>query len=253
MKPLLLSCIVLLAIGCKKSHNITIADLKFADYEKEFIAKNGVDSIYHIMDKIYFGNQDSDTVAYEVFDKNGNRLYINNTVGWGNRIRNKYDSLGFKTEEIFSSDYTVKYYVQYRFVADSLKLYQDSYYLDRDDKKHFFTPFYYQFDSTYRIIKYIQFREKNDPKPAEEIYSYDSKGRLVKVIGEVIGGPSDSLTYEKNIYYTGNKPDSVITNHRGPGKYHNYTTKTYYNSAGLKYIEVDADTMITRFKYIFRK
>lgn len=257
MKPLLLSCIVLLAIGCKKSHNITIADLKFADYEKEFIAKNGVDTTYEFYT---FGSDTNVLGSITNYDTLGRTARQKIVCFMPPTYTYTYDSLGLVIKLRTVSDFGMTDLFTYRFKPDSFKLERFS-----NNGREAFQVFY--FDSIYREIKRVT---KAPPVQYETTFEYGANNKIHIINSAIVGKPKDIMKHRMNVsitstlpyihfkegrtslYYTNGIIDSVIT--RGISQSgQNTITKTYYNQQGLKDSLITSDRLIVAYKHHFRK
>lgn len=244
-------------IGCKQNQTIKLTDLKFADINREYLAANNIDTTFLISSNHVLNLGESDTFGYRTYDKNGNLLIERIREFGGHLIEYEYDSIGFVKFKNFSTDFSAKFKPTYKFLTDSLLLYQ--FWTGSDTDTCFF-----KFDITGKIVEAIEYA--NDDKGRgfhyKTVYEYSPSGKLFKksinflinteeqkryklMFGKSIS--SQNITY---YYYTNNKIDSTITMYYFPtDQNQNYNSKTYYNASGLKNKTVEKDTIITLYEH----
>jgi hypothetical protein len=255
---LLLPAIILFCLSCKQPKpKLTMADLKFADYEREFIAKNKVDSMYQIYNAKYF----LDAIFPYKYDSLGRILAEGNGSFIQTGKRYVYDSLGFVIEEITRSDFTAKDFYTYKFDEDSNIVDQYIRY-SKQNKDTIVKYRKYYFDNKGREVE--RWKPIMDINEKVNFY-YDSKNRVVKIKTSLVGPAEVIKKMERNhllphnesislIYY--NKTgliDSVITQFKHFYKGRNQSSKTYYDSLGLRYKTIEYDTIIINYKHVKRK
>lgn len=217
-----------------------MADLKFADYEREFIAKNKVDTTYEI-GRVSI-DQNSDIFTITSYDTNGNPIYYKENTIWGNTTTSKYNEVNFCIEEytLYRADNV--YSITYKFTPDSLKLYQ---YRNPGGSTTEFL-----FDTLGREIY------ENTSHHIKKNTRYNTKGKVSEInyLYDNSGNEGRNFTTQKfNIYYDGGIIDSVIRRNYFVDPQYNYSIKTYYDSLGLKYKKVAWDSVITYYKHVKRK
>ena len=258
MRALLLTFLILFSIGCKKAHTLTMADLKFPDYEKEFIAKNEVDTIYHSNPQpgnVFLMPSFLDTVLADAYDSAGNIIFSESGSRWWTDHTNwEYDSLGFVRKKTSHScmDYTS--YVKYSLEKNTLS--EKVYDVKRNNTidSNITATFNFDMDdrlcSSTTLIDYVDYHTRFN-----NIYIYSKNGLLVEVKGEEVRHRwrKKANNYSKKMYYTNDTPDSAIFRYTDYEGSRVITIKTYYDDRGLKYKEVKNDTSVIWYKHIFRK
>ncbi len=255
MRLLPLTFLILFSIGCKKAHTLTMADLKFADYEREYIAKNGVDTCFYtyLYDTTFIHGILTDTVKTEAYNKDGNIIFYNDHNFFGTRLNYKYNPIGLVTEITGGSCVKRTTTYHYKLSNDSLLVYESH---DKG-KKDTTLSAYYVFDETGLLITSYNALPETQHIPFINTYVYNDDNRLVRINGvekKTYKGFGNA-TYTKHIYYTGIKPDSsvAIYTHNTTEKGSGQTTKTYYNKLGLKIKKITPKGRAIYYKYNFRK
>lgn len=256
MRPLLLTCLIFTAVGCKKVHTLTVADLKFADYEKAFIAKNGVDTTYEFYT---FGNDTNVLGSITNYDTLGRIARQKIVCFMPPTFTYTYDSLGLVIKLRTVSDFGMTDLFTYKFKPDSFKLERFG-----NNGREAFQVFY--FDSTYREIKRIT---KASPVQYETTFEYGADNKIHIINSVIVGKPEDIIKHRMNVsltstlpyihfkegitvlYYTNGVIDSAITKGVSSSG-QNTTTKTYYNQKGLKTSLITSDRVIVTYKHILR-
>jgi hypothetical protein len=247
----------LLMIGCKQSPTFKLVDLKFADFEKEQIAINNIDTTFLISDNQVLNLGESDTFGYWTYDKNGNLLTERMRMFGGHSVKYEYDSNGFVNFKKYVTDFSAIFKSTYKFLSDSLLLYQ--FWTGNDSDTCIF-----KFDKSGKIIEAIEYRNDDHGRGEhfKTVYEYNPSGQLLKKTIVLLVSRENQNRYElefgtglstKNItnyYYSVNKLDSTITTFYFPSQQNlNYNSKTFYYSNGLRNITVDRDTIITRYEH----
>jgi hypothetical protein len=233
-----------------------MADLKFADYERKYIAKNKVDSMYEIEDEHNYI-----TIYPYKYDSLGRILALGNGTFFQTGYRFKYDSLGLLFTLHTRSDISNTDTFSYHFYPNSLEL---CIFIHHDT-----IPFRQLFfDCTGREIKRLTTIEL---APTYKIqycseFTYGPDGRIQLIKTSLIGSKAELYKWRnytpfrtpyyipyqegtRKIYYSKGVIDSVITEEESyMGK-----VKTYYNQQGLRNKTVYNDSLMTTYNYIFRK
>ena len=162
-------------VGCKQIPTITLADLKFADIDKEFLSANKVDTTFLISNNVILNLGESDKFGYRTYDKNGNLLIENIRVLGGHFVLYNYDSIGFVKYKVYDTDFSAQFNPTYKFLADSLLLYQ--FWTGNDTDTCVF-----KFDNTGKVVEAIEYAndEHGRGRHYKTVYEYNPSGQLFK-------------------------------------------------------------------------
>ena len=244
-------------VGCKQTLTIKLADLKFADIDKEHLAANKIDTTFLISKNEVLNLGESDTFGYRTYDKNGNLLIERIREFGGHFVEYEYDSIGFVKYKNFSTDFSAKFKPTYKFLADSLLLYQ--FWTGNDTDTCVF-----KFDNVGKVVEAIEYANDDHGKGRhyKTVYEYNTSGQILKKTVNLLVSQERQQRYEleygtglttQNItdyFYSDNKLDSTVTTFYFPThQYQNYHSKTYYNINGLMKRKVDMDTIITHYEH----
>jgi hypothetical protein len=261
MERLILFFLLLSLASCTRSTPLRMEELSILGREGELLAKNSIDTVFLLIHNKIHGFQKGDTVGLIVYDRG---RVICDRSRWSNASYFEYDTLGFLDKFTQQEwDVFLDYEVSYRFVPDTLALYQDF-------KSEYGFGNYcnlYRFDSERRLLssriyraddfimdQMMQFdsRHKTDttddlPKATELINSYDDSGLLVHQNEFLCDEHRKIKKAESVFYYSRGNLDSVVTNNN---LFH-YSTRTYYGSNGLRHATAYNDTL--RLTYLYSK
>ena len=248
--------LLLLSAGCNNPPKLKITDLKFGGFEKEHISINKIDTIFLISGNVSMNLGESDTFGYNTYDKAGNLLIEWRRVFMGHDVEYDYDSNGLVKYKDYGTDFSAKFKPTYKFIADSLLLYQ--FWTGNDNDTCVF-----KFDKTGNLIAATEYanNDQGKGKHYKTMYEYNPSGQLIrKKVALIVkkewlqklelDGESISTENLTDFFYSGNKPDSAITTFYFPtNAKRNYTSKTFFNSMGIRDTTVTMDTIITRYAY----
>jgi hypothetical protein len=235
-----------------------MADLKFPDYEKEFIAKNRVDTTYHSNrqpEVVFLMPSFLDTVLGVAYDSVGNKVFSESGSRWWTNYTNwEYDSTGFVRKKTSHSCMDYISYIKYNLENNTLT--EKVYDVKRDNTIDSATTAIYTFDiagrlcSSNTVISDVDYRTRFN-----NTYVFNDSGLLVEVKGEDVKRRwrKKANNYSKKIYYTNNIPDSAIFRYIDYEAPKVITIKTYYDNRGLKYKEIKNDTLVIWYKHHIRK
>jgi hypothetical protein len=244
-------------VGCKQNPTIRLSDLKFADIDKEYLTANKVDTTFLITNNEILNLGGSDTFGYRTYDKNGNLLIERIRQFGGHFVEYEYDSIGFVKYKNYDTDFSAKFKPTYKFLADSLLLYQ--FWTGNDTDTCIF-----KFDNSGKVVEAIEYANDDHGRGRhyKTVYEYYPSGLLLKKTVDLLVSMERQQRYEleygtglttQNIttyFYTVNKLDSTVTTFYFPTHQNqNYNSKTYYNSSGLRNKTVDKDTIITHYDH----
>lgn len=255
MKIISVVFILLVTIGCNQSPQpkLTMADLKFADYEREWIAKNKVDSVYEIL----HASPENDVYPFK-YDTLGRLIAEGQGSFFQTGKSYQYDSLGLITQEKWVSDIrSINCYTHY-FDGEKRILIRYINWCAGKDENQAISKHY--FDIVGREIKKVEMRNR---EVWETRYEYDSGNRLFKIVKRVVVRdrsrgyiirPYIPVETTTTVFYTTNKPDSAITiNKFLHAKLKKDTVKVFYDSLGLRLKTVYRQGTESSYKYILRK
>ena len=242
-------------LGCKQKPLLEIQDLKFVNIDKNAIVLNQIDTTYLISDFKLYGYGRTDTFGYNVYDLRGNLIVEwRNNGGWGYNIDFSYDSNDLVIYKAYDTDFLRRFNITYKYIPDSLLLYQ--YWSDGDP----YCLFY--FNEKGILVNSLQFAyDDGNGSETRSVYNYDNSGKLIEKIDSgydyriyemkfrrKIHGNEISSFNSTKYFYTGQKPDSLITTYYiQDNPKNNYTSKTYFNESGLRYKTILMDTIITTY------
>jgi hypothetical protein len=225
---------VLISIaGCKQATTLKLADLKFADYEKDKIAANKIAYTY-FNSTDQSANNYSGKTGYNVYDQLGNLVgeYRNNYDG--HSVTYNRDSIGFVTFKNFSTDYSAKFRVSYHFLPDSLLLYQYWNGFDNDTST-------FRFDKNGILLEAIEYANdyRGKGKHFKTTYEYNADKHLVKKTEIALITKEQLKQWELkelayfstrntlSLFYTAGNLDSTIASYYFPSSpSENYSAKT---------------------------
>ena len=251
---ILLSLVI--AISCNQPTPIKLMDLKFGDFQKDKIAANNIDTVFLISKNKTLNLGMSDTIGYNTYDDFGNLLIEIRNIYGGHYIRYKYDSIGLMKFEDYSTDFSEKFQFSYKFIPDSMKLFQFRT-SDRTDTCIF------RFDNKGFLSEIIGY-DNSSRGLLKTNYEYNSDNLLLKKTElhiitksqlksyEMVNNSSLSTKQITNFFYTKGSLDSTITIfYYRTNPNHNDISKTFYDNNGLRKKTICNDSLITT--YIYKK
>jgi hypothetical protein len=167
------------------------------------------------------------------------------------------DSLCFVQDISYFTDCTARYKMSYRFVEDSLMLYQFWPGLPLD-------TCIFKFDKTGRILESIEylFNEDSHGSPYKIVYDYSPSGQIIRKSRDLLVSREFQEMYESELgkglsmgntthyFYTGDRLDSSITEFIYPTyPNENYSSKMYYGDNGLRKKTVKQDTLLIYYEH----
>ncbi|MCX6351950.1 MAG: hypothetical protein NTX03_08815 [Bacteroidetes bacterium] len=271
IKYLSIFTLLLFVFSCHQSHKLKITDLKFADYEKDQIAANNIDTTWVIyktkqFDLVSNSYHYGDTFGYNTYNISGNLLREFRHQLGGHVIEYDYDSIGFIKHKLIVTDYSENLKPTYKFIADShlLTIAQGWGY------KSLITDtslFYY--DKEGNLIKTLEYKNKEGKFLYTSIHKYNQNGQLLKKVTTFIYDKNQIKYYFEmnihegiraapnkrimNLFYTNNHLDSTIETTYHPNPKYNFTTKTYYDKLGLRAKTVERDSVVMVYSHKRRK
>ncbi len=240
--------------GCKQKSLLEIQDLKFVNIEKNAIVLNQIDTTYLISDFKLYGYGKTDTFGYNVYNKRGNLITEWRYGFMGPPMSTYlYDSNDLVVHKEYSTDYWLRFDVTYKFIPDSLLLYQ--YWSDGAPVSCFW------FNEKGLLIRSKDNIHGGWASEIISTFEYDDGNNLVRKVEKPNYRRVEELELRKNYFergissyditeyfYNGQKLDSVITKYYiEDNPQNNYTSKTYFNESGLRYKTILMDTIITTY------
>ncbi len=260
----LLPIIILFCFSCKQAMpKLTMADLKFADYEREWIAKNKVDSMYQTLHYLHM----RDSIFPYKYDSMGQLVAEGDGTWFEDGKRYEYNSLGYVVRETRVSDYIASEDFIYKFNPDNLLLNQYIIYDVRDTGWMNFKK-----DTALCRLHYFDLNGMETQKnyfmwnlPTVNTYKYDNAGNIIEIDFRILSSKRDAkkvfqshwytgpVESKSMLYYSNGIIDSVITDNYILWPEKHSTTRIYYDGRGLRYKKIERDTLIYTYKYTFRK
>lgn len=247
----------LLFFGCEHAPKIKLTDLKFADINKEYLCANQIETTYLISKNKSLNLGGSDTFGYLSYDKKGTLLNERIREFFGHHVAYEYDSIGFVKYKSYVTDFSAEFIPTYKFIADSLLLYQ--FWIGSDSDTCVF-----KFDNAGKVIEVIEYANDDHGKGRhfKTVYEYNTSGKLLKKTVNLLISMERQQIYEleyrkglstqniTNYFYSDNKLKLTVTIFYFPTyPNQNYKSKTYYNNLGLRDRTIEMDTIIIRYEH----
>jgi hypothetical protein len=220
---LLLSALASCTTVPKETGPLQLSDLNFGDYEREAIVREKVDSIYGIRTRPFRDLEESMT-----YSENGALLHHFEYYSNHQWFSYTEDGLRDRVVSQMSLD-SMDYKLSYRFVADSLVLYEDRKPLKRgyvERAEYLFHPNGFVKERVDRFE--IGFRKY--------VYVYDDQWRLVSVTALE---PDEAVASRLQLYYSEGLDSTHYFNLHPLN--HNYV-RTYYSDRGIRMYQLKWDT-----------
>lgn len=265
--------------GCSTKRDLTVSDLMFADYEREAIALNNVDTIFRVakspflkvgsaqllsdydVDTAQFSTWKFEDVGFETYDSKG-RMVCNQTDRWKSYWFD-YDSAGVMHCMKFRDwDVVPRYGSSYEFYPDSLVLHQQWYEQARDNNgpiPHHVSIF--RFNGQGQLIAAFDNDSGTMDNIKRETYkTFDYENSRLKRIHEKCF-VNDAIDYAKDteLYFSNTKLDSTVAITRssavrlGEKVTGTYKMTTVYDSTGLKQRSTLMDSVVIFYRHTKRK
>jgi len=256
--------LVILGLGCTPSEDsksnknslLKLSDLQFADFEKDSIAANNIDTTFLIFKSNTRQYKFNDVLGYDVYDSSG-RLKVNCKFLYERYIRcYDYDSNSLSIHKYYGAEFSDDNYMTYKFLPDI-------HILEQFRKGDFEDTAFYKFDAKGRIIKSLEQDERKKKKFT--IYEYNQLGQLARrtitflvskswLMEEEIKGAYFPITNITDFFYTGTHLDSTITKYLNKSRpERNYFSRTYYDNRGLKTKTIEFDKLIIVYNHKIRR
>lgn len=264
--------------ACSGKSDLNVSDLKFADYEREAIALNHVDTTFLIAkspflkvgsgqlvsdydgDTVRFFNWKFADVGFVVYDSAG-RMVSNHTDRW-KTYWFEYDSAGIMHYVKFRDwDVVPKYSSSYKFYPDSLVLHQqwnDQGWKGSGPRPHHVSTF--RFNAYGQIISEFNNDNGNMGNIKRATYkTFDYENSQLKRIHEKCF-INDSLDYAKDteLFFSDSRLDSAVAiisasvSLIGEKVTGTYKMTTVYDSTGLKQRSVMMDSVVLFYRHTRR-
>ena len=269
-KPYVVILLVFLNCGCKT--DLTIRDLKFADYERESIAANKVDTTYliaknpfikwsygelipsNIGDTTRFMNWRFEDVGFVTYDSLG-RLVCDESKRW-KTYSYLYDSAGILNFTIYREwDVRLEYSSTYKFFPDSLVLHQNwrdqGWQMQGPQQQHISI---FRFNSQGQLIH--EFNDNDNTvgitRATHRIFNYkNSKLRMIEE--QILVNDSVSFRRDTELFFSINgKLDSTVAEiySKNDGQ---YKMVTMYDNQGLKSKSILMDSLVILYRHTRRE
>lgn len=251
---ILIFCLIFSAFGCKQKPLLTIQDLKFVNVDKNAISRNHIDTTYLISDYFRYNYGMGDTFGYNVYDVKGNLIkeWRYGFMGPPESVY-LYDSNNLVIHKDYCTDYWARFDVTYKFVQDSLLLYQ--YWSDGYPMNLFW------FNENGFLIKSLENMHGGQASEINSTFEYDPDNKLIRKVEnrnvrdyevlelQLLSDRSSygiSTHYITHYFYTGSQMDSLITTYYFPNSpENNYSSRTYYDMRGLRTETILKDSIKT--------
>ncbi|MFZ4799067.1 MAG: hypothetical protein ACOYMA_16315 [Bacteroidia bacterium] len=176
---------------------------------------------------------------------------------FGHHVAYEYDSIGFVKYKRYVTDFSAQFIPTYKFIADSLLLYQ--FWIGNDSDTCVF-----KFDNAGKVIEAIEYANDDHGKGRhfKTVYEYNTSGKLLKKTVNLLISMDKQQIYEleyrkglstqniTNYFYFDNKLKLTVTTFYFPTyQNQNYKSKTYYNNLGLMERTVEKDTIIIHYEH----